>query len=82
MDTCTSAAKMVYEFVEEKDGLETLMDERVGAATADVSGIAMSKLQVPDQCIVGVVVDRPLCPVPGDPDAGSHRSCARNTRKS
>ena len=37
---------MVYSFVEEREGLEMLKDERVLAATVDVSGRFESKAEV------------------------------------
>lgn len=41
--------QMVYDFVEEKQGLDLLRDKRVIAATADIAGIAMSKSEVQRQ---------------------------------
>ncbi|CAN0222675.1 unnamed protein product, partial [Ectocarpus sp. 13 AM-2016] len=38
--------QMVYDLVEDRGGLEMLEDERVVAATADISGISMSKAEV------------------------------------
>ncbi|CBJ48735.1 conserved unknown protein [Ectocarpus siliculosus] len=38
--------QMVYDLVEDRGGLEMLQDERVVAATADISGISMSKAEV------------------------------------
>lgn len=40
---------MVYDLVEDRRGLEMLQDERVVAATADISGISMSKAEVNDE---------------------------------
>lgn len=37
---------MVYDFVEEREGLELLEDKRIIAGTADVSGVAVSKAEV------------------------------------
>lgn len=37
---------MVYDFVEERQGLDLLRDKRVMAATTDIAGIAMSKSEV------------------------------------
>lgn len=39
-------AQMVYDFVNNRDGLVMLKDRRVLAATADVSGLAMTKAEV------------------------------------
>ncbi|CAB1120350.1 unnamed protein product [Ectocarpus sp. CCAP 1310/34] len=38
--------QMVYDLVEDRGGLEMLQDERVVVATADISGISMSKAEV------------------------------------
>ena len=38
--------QMVYDFVEERQGLNLLRDKRVIAATADIAGIAISKSEV------------------------------------
>lgn len=43
---CSLYEQMVYDFVEEKQGLDLLRDKRVIAATADIAGIAMSKSEV------------------------------------
>lgn len=38
--------QMVYNFVEEREGLSMLRDKRLVAATVDVSGISISKEEV------------------------------------
>lgn len=46
LGSCSLHEQMVYDFVEEKQGLDLLRDKRVIAATADIAGIAMSKSEV------------------------------------
>lgn len=38
--------KMVYDLVEDRGGLEMLNDERLVVATADISGVSMTKAEV------------------------------------
>lgn len=46
LDPCSARTQMVYDFVEERQGLDLLRDKRVIAATADIAGIAISKSEV------------------------------------
>lgn len=44
--SCSLRPQMVYDFVEERQGLDMLRDKRVIAATADIGGVAVSKAEV------------------------------------
>lgn len=43
---CSVRTQMVYDFLEERQGLDLLRDKRVIAATADIAGIAVTKSEV------------------------------------